>query len=314
LEYKGYTITCVDENTITVDNVRDFNLIHIFECGQCFRWYKQEDGSYTGVAKGKVVNISFKIQSQGKNEITNKSNNQTGTLYIKNSCIDDFFNIWYDYLDLGRDYGEIKRILAEKDDIMKTAIEFGYGIRLLKQDFWETLISFIISANNRIPMIMKAVAAISERFGEKIYFGDEIHYTFPDVQSLAKADMGKISECKTGFRCKYISSTSKMIEEGMVNPLELYELSTFDAREKLKQLPGVGDKVADCCLLYSGIKYDVFPTDVWVKRVMEELYFKREVSLKEIQEFAADYFGELAGFAQQYLFYYARENRIGARK
>jgi len=306
LEYRGYNITPIDDNIIAVDNVKDFNPIHIFECGQCFRWYRQEDGSYTGVAKGKVVNILYKNEEE--------NNNQIGTLYIKNSSVDDFVNIWYDYLDLGRDYGEIKRILSEKDDIMKTAVNFGYGIRLLKQDFWETLISFIISANNRIPMIMKAVAAISEHFGEKIFFEDKTYYAFPDISELAKADMEKISECKTGFRCKYISSTSKMIDEGLIDPSQLYELSTFEAREKLKQFPGVGNKVADCCLLYSGIKYDVFPTDVWVKRVMEELYFKREVSLKEIQEFAADYFGDLAGFAQQYLFYYARENKIGANK
>ena len=334
VEYKGYTITSIDENIIAVDNIRDFNLVHIFECGQCFRWYKQKDGSYTGVAKGKVVNILYKMkmgndenkveqgyncevhycenENQEKNNKENKS--QEGTLYIKNSNMDDFISIWYDYLDLGRDYDKIKQILSAKDNIMKTAVEFGYGIRLLKQDFYEALISFIISANNRIPMIMKAVAAISDRFGEKILFEDKIYYTFPEISKLAMADMEEILECKTGFRCKYISSTSKLLNEDVVVPPELCELSTLDAREKLKQLPGVGNKVADCSLLYSGIKYDVFPTDVWVKRVMEELYFKREASLKEIQDFAAGHFGALAGFAQQYLFYYARENKIGASK
>lgn len=302
MEYKDYIVTSVDDNTIAVDNVRDFNPIHIFECGQCFRWYRQEDGSYTGVVKGKVVNVLYKERKCA------------GILYIKNSSTEDFISIWYDYLDLGRDYSKIKNILSEKDEIMKTAVKFGYGIRLLRQEFWETLISFIISANNRIPMIMKAVAAISERFGKKILFENKTYYSFPEIKKLANADIESILECKTGFRCKYISATSKMLDDGLVDPSELYDLNTFDAREKLKQFPGVGNKVADCSLLYSGIKYDVFPTDVWVKRVMEELYFKREASLKEIQEFAADYFGDLAGFAQQYLFYYARENKIGANK
>jgi len=295
LEYKGYTVT-EEKDRVIVKGVRDFDPVHIFECGQCFRWVRQKDGSYTGVARGRVVNISF----------------QDGTLVIKNSSLEDFLNIWFEYLDLGRDYSKIKEML-DRDEHMSRAIKFGHGIRILKQDIWEVLISFIISANNRIPMIMKTVAAISELYGDELQYDGTPYYCFPDADKLAASGISELEACRAGFRCKYIVNTSEMIKRGEVRLQDLGNLETARAREELMKLPGVGPKVADCVLLYSGTKHDVFPTDVWVKRVMEELYFKREASFKEIQDFASSYFGELAGFAQQYLFYYARENKIGAK-
>jgi len=296
IKYGEYEIKEQD-GRVTVSNVRDFNPVHIFECGQCFRWIRQEDGSYIGVAKGKAVIVRY----------------MDDKLEISNSTIEDFKNIWFDYFDLGRDYSEIKTMLS-KDEIMKKAIEFGYGIRLLRQDLWETLISFIISANNRIPMIMKVVAAISEMYGSEIIMDGKSYYTFPKVDNLAASALEQLEMCKGGFRCKYILKTAEMVKNGTVNLAGLADMTTHEAREELKKFPGVGNKVADCTLLYSGTKYDVFPTDVWVKRVMEELYFGRPATFSEIQNFAADYFGELAGFAQQYLFYYAREHKIGTDK
>ncbi|HHW49753.1 MAG TPA: 8-oxoguanine DNA glycosylase [Clostridiaceae bacterium] len=295
MEYRGYNVIEKNDRVI-VENVRDFEPVHIFECGQCFRWLKQDDGSYTGVALGKVVNVSY----------------DNGTLQIINATVNDFINTWFGYFDLGRDYSVIKQQLA-KDNIMKKAIEFGHGIRILKQDIWETLISFIISANNRIPMIMKVVASISEMYGEEIIFDSKKYYAFPAVDKLAGSSVEKLKVCKGGFRCKYIAETSVLVRDKAVDLNALSGMSADDARKELAKLPGVGNKVADCVLLYSGTKYDVFPTDVWVKRVMEELYFKREATFKEIQDFARKYFGELSGFAQQYLFYYARENKIGLK-
>lgn len=296
MNYKGYKIT-EDDNRLLVEGVRDFNPVHTFECGQCFRWKKCDDGSFTGIVRNRVANIGM----------------QDDVMILRNSSIEDFQDVWYDYLDLGRDYSEIKSRLIKKDEIMRKAVEFGYGMRLLRQDTWETLISFIISANNRIPMIMKVVAALSRAYGDELIIDGESLCTFPKIEMLAEGCLSDLEACGGGFRCKYISKTSKMIRQGIVELDKLKGMQTGDARCKLTLLPGVGNKVADCTLLFSGIKYDVFPTDVWVKRVMEELYFKREASFKEIQEFAADYFGELAGFAQQYLFYYARENRVGAK-
>jgi len=296
IKYEGYEIK-EQEGKVIVNNVMDFNPVHIFECGQCFRWIRQEDGSYIGVVRDRAATVRY----------------MDGRLEISNTTIEDFKNIWFDYFDLGRDYSEIKRQLA-KDEIMKKAIEFGYGIRLLRQDLWETLISFIISANNRIPMIMKVVEAISKMYGSEIIMDGKSCYTFPDGGKLAGSALEQLEMCRGGFRCKYILKTAQMVKDGTVNLANIANMTTDEAREELKKFPGVGNKVADCTLLYSGTKYDVFPTDVWVKRVMEELYFGRPATFGEIQSFASDYFGDLAGFAQQYLFYYAREHKIGAGK
>lgn len=293
MEYKGYKLT-EEKDRIIVENVRDFDPVHIFECGQCFRWLKQDDGSYIGVAKERAIRLSY----------------DNGAIEIINSTIQDFINIWYEYFDLGRDYSEIKEKLA-KDDIMREAIKFGYGIRFLKQDLWEMIISFIISANNMIPRIMRTVSSIAKVYGEEIELQGKEYYTFPQVDKLSNSSVEELDFCKGGFRCKYIINTSRMAMKGEVRLDKLNDMNTENARKELMKFPGVGPKVADCILLFSGLKYDVFPVDVWVKRVMEELYFKRDASFKEIQDFARDYFGELAGFAQQYLFYYARENKIG---
>ena len=295
MEYKGYSINCKN-GIMTIEGIRDFNLTHIFECGQCFRWIKQQDGSYNGIVNDKFVNVSL----------------SNGILYIKNAEEQDFIDVWYEYFDLETDYSKIKSVL-EKDEIMKEAIKTGYGIRLLRQDFWEMLISFIISANNMIPRIMKTVDTLSVLKGGCIEANFNA-YRFPQIHELANATLEEIQQCKAGFRCKYIHQTSKLMHQESITKEMLQYLDTDMARKELMKLPGVGPKVADCILLFSGIKYDVFPTDVWVKRVMEVLYFKKESKLKEIQSFAKDQFGDLTGYAQQYLFYHARLNRIGMDK
>lgn len=292
MEYKGYTVNITD-GILQIKDVKDFNPVHVFECGQCFRWVKQENGSYRGIAGGRCVNVSF----------------IDGDLYIANATEQDFIDIWYEYFDLGTDYTKIKAIL-EKDEIMKEAVKTGYGIRLLKQDFWELIISFIISANNMIPRIMKTVDALSALKGECIDCNNNL-YSFPEITQLADSTLEEIEQCRAGFRCKYIHKTSRIMVENTVTRQMLMAMDTDNARKELMKFPGVGPKVADCILLFSGLKYDVFPTDVWVKRVMEELYLKKDSSLKEIQKFAKDNFGDLTGYAQQYLFYHARLNRIG---
>jgi len=197
---------------------------------------------------------------------------------------------------------------------MEEAIAYGHGIRILKQDFYETLISFIISANNGIPRIMSTVEVIAQNYGDRVFMNDKTYYTFPDIKKLADSTVEELWVCKGGFRCRYIINSATMISSKEVDFKHISEISTNKAQEELMKLPGIGPKVADCILLYSGTKQDVFPTDVWVKRVMEELYFKREASFKEIQKFAREKFGDNCGIAQQYLFYYARENKIGTKK
>lgn len=294
VHYEEASVDNPTEGCVTVSGVRDFNTTHIFECGQCFRWYKEHDGSYTGVVRGKAANVKY----------------TPDRLILKNVTLDDFKQIWFDYFDLGTDYGIIKKAVSI-DSTMEKAVEFGKGIRLLRQEPWETLISFILSSNNRIPRIMKIVGEISRLFGDGFEaFGKE-YFSFPHAQALSACCLEQIQECRAGYRCGYIYDTARAVDESGYDLTGLTKMTTEEARNDLLRFKGVGNKVADCVLLYSGIKRDVFPTDVWVKRVMEELYFKTGASFKQIQQFAAENFGEYAGAAQQYLFYYAREHKIG---
>ena len=283
-------------NTVILEDVKNFNPKHIFECGQCFRWIKQEDDSYTGVAMGKVINVK-----QEGNKI-----------YLDNTTKEDFDNIWYDYFDLGRDYESMVNTLKVMDEHLEKATEFGEGIRILKQDGWEMLISFIISANNRIPMIQRAINNLSKNFGTYIgEYKNQEYYAFPTPQQLNKATIEEIRACSTGFRDKYIKSTAQIVNDENIDVLEYRKLPTAECLKELLKFNGVGPKVSDCIALFGMQKYDTFPVDVWVKRVMQEFYVEEDLSLTKIRKFGIEKFGDLAGFAQQYLFYYAREFGIG---
>lgn len=285
-------------NNYIVD-VTDFNPKHIFECGQCFRWISQGEGRYTGIAGKHLATVYLQ---------------DPNTLVIENCTQETFHSFWKDYFDLERDYGSIKQILSG-DPILKEAIAFGSGIRLLKQGFQETLFSFILSSNNRIPRIMNLIDTVSRLYGETIGDSPLPAHAFPSAGKLASLTEEEIGLCKAGYRGKYILQTAKALSDA---PLPICKecASNCNAadplcKKALLTLSGIGPKVADCILLFSGSDYTAFPTDVWVKRVMEKLYFKREASMAEIADFARDNWGEYAGFAQQYLFYWARENGIG---
>lgn len=277
-------------NGIKINKVDDFELKHIFECGQSFRWDEEADGSYTGVAKDRVVNVS-------------KDNSG---VYIDNTTRNDFDNIWYDYFDFGCDYGRIKSELSS-DEILKKAVKFGKGIRILRQDEWETLVSFIISANNRIPMIKLAVKKISEKWGKSIRYNGTAYHTFPGPEVLKEASIGELESCSVGFRARYIKETAEMVSRGEVDLYNLKNIGYQDAVSELLKFPGVGPKVADCTALFSMGYSIAFPVDVWVKRIMQQFYLAPDVSLKKIQKYGQERFSELAGYAQQYLFYYIRE-------
>lgn len=279
-----------EKDRVIVENIRDFVPKHIFECGQCFRWNRQQDGSYTGVAMGRVLNVK----------------EENDTVIFTNTNIKEFNEIWYNYFDLGRDYGKIKEELS-KDPVLREAIPFGEGIRILKQDVWETILSFITSANNRIPMIKKALEELSQKYGTPIEWQGKTYYKFPTPDQLKGETYDDVKACKTGFRAKYILAASYMVSAGEIDIYNIHNLSTEDARKTLIRFQGIGPKVADCIMLFSMDKYDAFPVDVWVKRVMEHFYLEKDIPLSKIQTYAKDKFGELAGFAQQYLFYYARD-------
>jgi N-glycosylase/DNA lyase len=288
------------DNGIIIKDVKSFELTHVFDCGQCFRWIRQENGNYIGVAFGRVIEVE----------------KRDSDVIIYNTNKVEFMDIWLDYFDLKRNYENIKEILS-KDELLKQSVEFGYGIRILQQQPFELVISFIISANNRIPMIKRAIDNISKRWGKEIEYKGKTYYTFPTVEDFAKVSMEEIESCGVGFRAKYIADTVEKIYKSMSEEYKQeYDLNFIKAQsddychEALQVFNGIGPKVADCIMLFSMNKYSAFPVDVWVKRAMQHFYLAPDVSLKKIRDFGRNKFGELSGFAQQYLFYYARENNI----
>lgn len=284
------------------ENVRDFDTDHIFDCGQAFRWSRQEDGSYTGIAEGRIANIRFCPYGEAGG---------SGKLILSNVSESDFDSFWKDYLDLSRDYGAIKTRLAARDPVIGEAISRGQGIRLLRQDPWETLISFIISQNNHIPRIKKCIEALCCQLGRSAgEFDGRKYHTFPGPEKLAALEPEDLAQCRLGYRAKYLIGTArKVMADGPERLREQSspEVSAEEAFAYVTSFPGVGPKVANCILLFSMGKLDSFPVDVWMKKVMEQLYGLK--TLGEIQDFAKRNFGQYGGVAQQYLFYYIRAIR-----
>lgn len=298
------------EQKYIIKNVDSFEPKHIFECGQCFRWNLEKDGSYTGVVGNNVINVKKEY-----NDIT-----------IKGTFNDNIKDVCNRYFDLNTDYLKIKNELSKIDDNLKTSVNYGEGIRILKQDVWETIISFIISANNNIPRIKGIIERLSQKYGKELSWNGNKYYTFPTIEELSKASVKELRELGLGFRDVRVFETTRIIANKIVDIEELEEMEDVEKlRIQLLRLPGVGPKVADCIMLFSMKKFEVFPIDVWVKRVMKELYneqiekvkindknhFRYPKNSKENQkilEFANQKYGKIAGLAQQYLFYYRREH------
>ena len=252
-----------------IENQESFELKDIFECGQCFRWNENEDGTYTGVINKGVLNV----EKQGKKVIF------TGVL---DGDIEEIVRF---YFDLDRNYEEIKRELSNIDKYLKTSVEYGKGIRILNQDLWETIISFIISANNNIPRIKGIIERISEKYGAEIEWNGKKYYTFPTPEQLSQATVEDLRALGTGFRDVRIFETTQKVLMGEVDLDKIAKKDTLTAREELLTLSGVGPKVADCILLFSTLKrFDVFPIDVWVRRVMNELYIKMKMKIKLVKK------------------------------
>ncbi len=284
------------EQTYILENCNSFEPVHIFECGQCFRWNKEDDESYTGVFKNNVLNVK----------------KENGKIIFKGICDGNIEEICKDYFDLDTNYEEIKSTLSKIDKYLETSIQYGSGIRILNQDLWETIISFIISANNNIPRIKGIIERISKKYGKKIIYNEKEYYTFPNMYKLGEASVEDLRALGLGFRDKRIYETTKMFLNKDITLEELENEQNIDIlREKLMTLSGVGGKVADCIMLFSLKKFSVFPIDVWVRRVMNELYIKEpdenKVSKTLIRNLAKEKYKDLAGLAQQYLFYWKRD-------
>lgn len=233
---------------------------------------------------------------------------------MKEYVIGEIKKVVNEYFDLDRDYNKFKQKLSKIDEYMEKSIEYGSGIRLLNQDLWETIVSFIISANNNIPRIKGIIERLSKNYGDEITWNGRKYYTFPTPEELKNVTVEEYRSLGLGFRDIRLYETTKMILNKDVDLDKLKnEKDTEKIREELIKLSGVGRKVADCILLFSTLKkLEVFPVDVWIRRVMNNLYIKNEdenkVNNKLVLKLADEKFGDLAGIAQQYLYYWIRDN------
>lgn len=289
---------------IVLDKIDSFELKHIFDCGQCFRWNNEIDGSYTGIVYQYVINI--KNTEKNKIEVKFYAN--------ENITQKDMLEFCSKYFDLERDYKKIKQELSVIDENMKKSIDYGDGIRILNQDLWETVISYIISANNNIPRIKGIIENLSKNFGNKIEVEGKEYYTFPTPYQLSEATVSDLRQLGLGFRDIRVYETTQIFLNNKIEIENLGMKTTKKLKEILISLPGVGPKVADCILLFSYLKRtEVFPVDVWIRRVINDLYLKCEdenkINNKDIEKLANEKFGDLAGIAQQYLYYWKREQR-----
>ncbi len=267
-------------NNVYIKGIEEFDLPHTLDCGQAFRWKCDENGLWSGIAFNKHLTLE-KLKD--------------GTVVLYNTNKEDFNLIWKNYFDLDRDYAKIVNILSQ-NETMKAACEYSYGIRILNQEPFETLCSFIISQNNNISRIKGIVERLCENFGEKIDGG----YTFPTAQKMATLTVEDLAPLRSGFRAKYLIDAAQKVASGEVDLYHLRYFTLENAQQELMKIKGVGPKVADCALLFSHHQDRAFPKDVWIKRAMDTLFGG------ELPDCAKEY----AGIAQQYIFFYARDTKL----
>lgn len=256
------------------------NLDHIFRCGQCFRWQPSEKGGYLGAAYGKAVRVW-----------------QQGDVLCLRCSGEDFDQVWRRYFDLDRRYDRlIQRFCL--NGFMEKAAAHGRGLRILRQQPWEALISFLMSQCNHIPRISGILQTLCRLWGQPLELEGERLYAFPGPEALAALSLEDLAPLRAGYRAKYILSAAQAVCQGRLDFAVLAETETARARQALMALPGVGPKVADCVLLYGLGKLDAFPVDAWMKKAAP------------FYGAAPEEFGPLAGIAQQYIFYYARESGL----
>ena len=288
-----------EKTTLIVSEVRDFDIAQTLECGQCFHFEKLREMEYGVVYKKNLLHIK----------------QEGDKLYCFDTDEETFQKIWMDYFDLERNYAEIKQILVNSDERLTHAIKVNSGVRILNQDFTETLLSFIISQNKQIPHIRKIVRELSEKYGDFLGELSGIQfYAFPDEEQIANITEENYRECKTGFRAPYLLDAGKKLQFSEYTTQNLKQAGYDEAKKILMQIKGVGEKVANCVLLFALGYRNAFPVDVWIKRIMEEMYFEDSAYAQTIMKFAREKFGDYGGYAQQYLFYYAREKGIGKEK
>ena len=266
-----------ENNTVSFEILDSFDIEQTFSCGQCFRWDKNSDGSFSAVVGSSYITVC-------------KENN---ILKIKNTSEYDFIHQWIRYFDLDRNYDEIRKFLCQKYEKLKKTAACTAGIRILSQDPWEALCSFIISQNNNIPRIKGIIDRLCRQFGN--HFED--FYTFPSADTLAICKIEDLAPLRAGFRAKYIIDAAQKVSRNQINLEQLRTADLQTARSELMTIKGVGSKVADCTLLYGLHRLEAFPVDVWIKRAIET----------EFSDIKIEDLGDYAGIAQQYIFHYMRQ-------
>lgn len=261
----------------------DFDPVAVFECGQAFRWNMDENGVYWGMAYGVPASVK----------------KEDGKVYILSEA-ESFDRVWKKYFDLERDYGQLREEIS-REEKLKKACDFGKGIRILRQEPWEALCSFIISQCNNIPRIKGIVEKLCLLCGEKYDFCGREMFSFPDAKTVATLSEKELSSLRAGYRGAYIKHAAEGVSYGSINLREIMSLSTENAKRELLKIEGVGEKVASCTLLFGMGKLDAFPVDIWMKRAIEEFFGKGKFDYKR--------FGNLAGLAQQYMFHYMRNGK-----
>ena len=297
-----------------VENVKDFSLRDVLECGQCFHFERIDNGlgsnefEYEIVAMDRILHIKEEPDDDGVR------------LIFYNTEDWEYETVWKKYFDLDRDYSEIKSSIIKADPRLESIIQENSGVRILNQDFFETLISFIISQNKQIPQIKQVVKNLSTEIGNKFdvtmidHLSSEFDAFFPTAEQLANATEEEVRASKCGFRAPYIKDAAEKVASGEITYEKLSEMSTEDAKEKLLTIHGVGDKVANCVLLFGLGRREAFPVDVWMKRICEYLYYDEADTPKNLIEAdAVKRFGKYAGYAQQYLFMYGQKHKIGTK-
>jgi len=271
----------------------DINLNDTITCGQCFRFYKMDDNSFTIVLSDRVINI----KQDDKNLII-ESNNEDNLEHIIN-----------EYFDLNNDYNMINNEILKSDKTLKNNIKLSKGFKILKQNPFEMLISYIISQNNNVKRIMKSVELLSMKYGKKVIFKNNEYYLFPNFDELKSISLEDLKDIGIGFRDIYIINALKLIEDGTINLDKIYTMNTEEALNHLMLIKGVGPKVASCILLFAYKKYDVFPVDTWVIQAMKELYPNIKPNQKEIIKFAKEKYGNYSGIALQYMYHTMRNKK-----
>lgn len=277
----NYTTDKKNDNTYHITGIGLFDCDVVFDCGQCFRWYKQDE-YWNGIAGSKIAKV--KTINDG----------------IELICEEEDFDYWMHYLDIDYDYISARNKLMQDKDIAPL-IGLSPGIRFLNQDFFECLISFIISANNNIKRIKGIIERICTTYGDKV--GEQ--YSFPTAEVLAQCTEDDFKSLGAGYRAGYILETARLYVSGY-DHTPLYTRDIQSARKELTYFKGVGIKVADCVLLFSLMRKDAFPVDTWIRKVMHALYNDKSLSDNQIRQIAEDRFAGNAGLANQYLFHINR--------